>query len=131
MNLGRFDRKNREANEEAADIQKEVVHGVLSIVEEEGTVRIDLSGKIDASNYESIQTTCIKLLEKDTVNSFVFDMDKVTYVSSAGLRMFSAINRKCIELSKSYRLTQMSKSLFKMFQMTGYASAFTIDVKEE
>lgn len=31
MNLGRFDRKNREANEEAADIQKEVVHGVLSI----------------------------------------------------------------------------------------------------
>ena len=131
MNLGRFDRKNREANEEAADIQKEVVHGVLSIVEEGDTVRVDLSGKIDASNYESIQTTCIKLLEKDTVNSFVFDMDKVTYVSSAGLRMFSAINRKCTELSKSYRLTQMSESLFKMFQMTGYASAFTIDVKEE
>lgn len=45
VNLGRFDRKNREANEEAADIQKEVVHGVLSIVEEEGTVRIDLSDR--------------------------------------------------------------------------------------
>lgn len=46
MNLGRFDRKNREANEEAADIQKEVVHGVLSIVEEGDTVRVDLSGKL-------------------------------------------------------------------------------------
>ena len=51
MNLGRFDRKNREANEEAADIQKEVVHGVLSVVEEGDTVRVYLSGKIDASNY--------------------------------------------------------------------------------
>lgn len=131
MNLGRFDRKNREANEEAADVQKEVVHGILSIAEEGDTARVNLSGKIDASNYESIQATCIELLEKDTVNSFVFDMDRVTYVSSAGLRMFSAINRKCAELSKSYRLTQMSESLFKMFQMTGYASAFAIDVKEE
>ena len=48
MNLGRFDRKNRAANEEAADIQKEVVHGVLSVVEEGDTVRVDLSGKFDA-----------------------------------------------------------------------------------
>ena len=68
MNLGRFDRKNREANEEAADIQKEVVHGVLSVVEEGDTVRVDLSGKIDASNYESIHTTCIKLLELSLIH---------------------------------------------------------------
>lgn len=130
MNLGRFDRKNRET-EETADVQKEVVHGILSIIEDGDIAKVELSGKIDASNYESIQSTCIELLEKDSVSNFVFDMDKVTYVSSAGLRMFSTINHKCAELDKSYRLTQMSESLYKMFQMTGYASAFTIDVKEE
>ena len=58
-------------------------------------------------------------------------MKEVTYVSSAGLRMFSAVNQKATENIISYKLIQMKESISKLFQLTGYASAFTIELLEE
>ena len=58
-------------------------------------------------------------------------MNDVTYVSSAGLRMFSAINQYAEEKQYVYKLIEMQNAILKMFQMTGYANAFQIEVKED
>lgn len=94
-------------------------------------ITIMLDGKISAFNYEKIQTEIIKVLEGTDAKKLVFDMDKVIYVASAGLRMFSTLNQKAIELGKEYELMNARKDIVSMFAMTGYASAFRIEAKEE
>lgn len=86
--------------------------------------------KIDAKNFEDIQTKAINLLQDDDkITEFVFDLDNVIYVSSAGLRMFSSVNKVAQERDVEYRLVNLRKDILKMFQLTGYASIFRIEQK--
>ncbi len=86
--------------------------------------------KIDAKNFEDIQTKAINLLQDDDkIAEFVFDLDNVIYVSSAGLRMFSSVNKVAQERDVEYRLVNLRKDILKMFQLTGYASIFRIEQK--
>ena len=110
--------------------EPKIQNGIIGITEENGCITVSLSGKIDANNFEEIQEKVLALIEND-VRELVFNMDVVNYVSSAGLRMFSAINRKAAEKDISYKLTMMRRDIMKLFQMTGYASAFCIELKDE
>lgn len=125
MNFGKFG-KGQEAvtkPEEAVAVTKpnQVIDGIATIT---------LSGKIDATNFEQIQKEALEFLEREDVTGLIFQFKKVSYVSSAGLRMFSAVHKKTEELGKSYKLVQMRVDILKLFQMTGYASAFCIETDE-
>lgn len=89
--------------------------------------------KIDAKNFESIQNEAITFLadEDKAISEFVFDLDNVIYVSSAGLRMFSAINKIAQQADIEYKLINLRKDILKMFQLTGYASIFKIEEKAQ
>lgn len=97
----------------------------------DGIASVSLSGKIDAVCFAEIQDVAIDLLERKDVVGLVFDMKNVSYVSSAGLRMFSTVHKKSVSAGKSYKLTQIRGDIMKLFQMTGYASAFCIEVQTE
>lgn len=125
MNLSRFNSRREGKDNE------ELKHGILSIDMTEGTAFVKLSGKIDATNAESVLMECREILDKPDVKMFIFDMNAVTFVSSAGLRMFSSMNQKAMDMGKDYKLIQMSEVILKLFQMTGYAAAFPIEEKEE
>lgn len=93
---------------------------------------VDTCQKIDAKNYESIQNSAIEFLKKCREDSnFIFDLDNVIYVSSAGLRMFSSVNKVAQELNVDYKLINLRKDILKLFQLTGYASIFKIEEKVE
>lgn len=104
---------------------------IKEILTENNVTTVKLSGKIDARNFEDIQIKVSSIVDNEPIDGLVFDMDEVTYVSSAGLRMFSAINQVTAEKGLSYKLTNMREDIIKMFQMTGYASAFCIEAKNE
>lgn len=90
--------------------------------------------KIDAKNFEEIQKKATELLNGDEcvdIADFVFDLDNVIYVSSAGLRMFSSINKVAQDLNVNYKLINLRRDILKMFQLTGYASIFEIEEKVE
>lgn len=132
--MGLLGHKNKEKNEQETvvkeDTRKSVdIAGFNSYELDNGDMTIFLNGKIDASNSETIQEYVVKLIDETELTSIVFDMNDVTYVSSAGLRMFSAVNQKSIEYGIEYRLINMRQDIQKMFQMTGYASAFSIETK--
>lgn len=102
-------------------------------------VRVDKNGsnitavlkeRIDAANYEQIQAEVEGLLEEG-VETFTFDVNDVTYVSSAGLRMFSSVNKVCKSKGIEYKLSGLREDIMKMFRLTGYASVFKIEVKPE
>ena len=98
-----------------------------------GVVKVKLSGKIDANNHEDIQLETYDILQKagDNIESFEFDVNEVTYVSSAGLRMFSALSKECKNKGISYALIGLRSDIIRMFQLTGYANIFKIVEKQE
>lgn len=128
MNLRRF---NTEEKAELDVNENLIPNGIVDISTEQNTVTVLLSGKIDANNFQEIQKKAFELLDKHNTKHLIFNMKEVTYVSSAGLRMFSAVNQKATENIISYKLIQMKESISKLFQLTGYASAFTIELLEE
>lgn len=132
--MGLLGHKNKDKKETETVIKEEIrqsvdITGFDSYELENGNMTIYLTGKIDASNSETIQEYIANLIDENELSELIFDMNDVTYVSSAGLRMFSALNQKSIEYSIEYRLINMRQDIQKMFQMTGYASAFSIETK--
>ena len=132
--MGLLGHKNKDKKETETVIKEETrqsvdITGFDSYELENGNMTIYLTGKIDASNSETIQECIANLIDENELSELIFDMNDVTYVSSAGLRMFSALNQKSIEYSIEYRLINMRQDIQKMFQMTGYASAFSIETK--
>ena len=132
--MGLLGHKNKDKKETETVVKEETrqsvdITGFDSYELENGNMTIYLTGKIDASNSETIQEYIASLIDENELSELVFDMNDVTYVSSAGLRMFSALNQKSIEYSIEYRLINMRQDIQKMFQMTGYASAFSIETK--
>lgn len=87
--------------------------------------------KIDAKNYSDIEDAAIKVAAEMTEGEFVFDLQNIVYVSSAGLRMFSAINNVLQESGVEYRLKNLTKDILKMFQLTGYSSMFKVEGQPE
>ena len=96
-------------------------------------VTVKISGKIDGNNHDDIQLEACEILNEagDDVESFVFDVNDVTYVSSAGLRMFSALSKECKNRGIAYSLVGLRKDIVRMFQLTGYANIFKIVEKQE
>lgn len=124
--------KRFKTKEEIVETPVEIISGIVEKEVDKNQIKVTLSGKIDAMNYETIQAEVMELLDNVTeLREFIFDMSAVTYVSSAGLRMFSAINKAVSEKEAHYILIEMRTDIYKMFQMTGYASAFSIKVKDE
>ena len=131
MNLKRFDKKEKLQDQMREKEQQMPANGIVEKICLDGILTICLSGKVDVQNYEEIQSEVSGLVNSESFKKFVFDMDKVTYVSSAGLRMFSSVNQKVSEKDAKYELINMREDIMKLFQMTGYASAFVIKLKSE
>lgn len=126
MNFNRL-KKNRE-NSSQQEIS--VQNGLMTQIIDGDTATLVLSGKIDATNFQVIQDATMAVLNTDTIQNLVFDTETVTYVSSAGLRMFNAINLQAQSLKKGYRAINMRSDIYKMFQLMGYGNAFDITTKE-
>ena len=87
--------------------------------------------KIDAKNYSDIEDAAKSAIEDIQESEFVFDLNNIVYVSSAGLRMFSAINNELQEIGVEYKLINLTKDILKMFQLTGYSSMFRVEGQPE
>ena len=88
----------------------------------------DSCTSIDAKNFSSIEKDAIIVMNENTdMQSLIFDLSNITYLSSAGLRMFSAIHNAAQESHIDYELVGCSKDIKEMFLLTGYSSIFTIN----
>lgn len=106
-------------------------NGITQISMEDGKILFDFSGEIDAANYEEIQGQIFSKLEEIQCQSIEIRMRNVTYISSAGLRMFSTVKKKTQELGYELQLTEVRSDILKLFKITGYAGAFHIKLLEE
>ena len=106
--------------------------GFKTVNKELPTITIVLEGKIDATNYTDIENKILEEMKDEAIKTIVFDLNEVTYISSAGLRMFSGINQECLRLGKNLiKLINVNEELYKLFKMCGYTSSFEFEQDEK
>ena len=87
-------------------------------------LKIALSGRLDtttAPQLEAELTTCL-----DGVESLVFDMAGLEYISSAGLRVLLAAQKR---MNKQGKMTvrSVNETVQEVFEITGFSDILTIE----
>ena len=83
-----------------------------------------LEGKVDTSTAPQLSDEIAEIM--DEVEVLILDLEKVEYVSSAGLRVFLATDQDMEEAGKQAKLKNVPESVMDIFDMTGFTEALTI-----
>jgi len=89
---------------------------------EKDVLTISIEGELNSVNSESVGEEIDKIIEEKTFKSLVLDFDKVSYISSAGLRIILRLKQRYNDFS----VINASLEVYDVFQMTGFTSMMTI-----
>lgn len=81
------------------------------------SLTISVEGKIDTQTAPQLQEE----LELSGVSDLVFDLSKVEYVSSAGLRIFLNAQKAMLKTGGKMMVRGANESVRKIFTITGFA----------
>ena len=85
---------------------------------------IKLDGRIDANNAAQIEKDIMTRLQENNDGQLTLDMEKLEYISSAGLRIL-------LNLKKNYtselRLVNVSSEIYEIMDMTGFTELMTVE----
>lgn len=89
---------------------------------EKDVLTISIEGELNSVNSESVGEEIDKIIEDKTFKSLVLDFDKVSYISSAGLRIILKLKQRYDDFS----VINASLEVYDVFQMTGFTSMMSI-----
>lgn len=91
-----------------------------------GKLIICLEGRIGADNAATWETAIRELIGQHPEEDLVFDAEKLTYITSAGLRMLLALSQeKGVKLS----VINVDLEVYEIFEVTGFT--FLLDVQKK
>ena len=90
----------------------------------ENPVILALTGRLDTSTAPQLETEISDLLSTQT--AVTLDMDKLEYISSAGLRVILK-TQKALEGKDGLKLTNVSEAVKEVFDITGFSDFLTIE----
>lgn len=87
-----------------------------------GALTVALNGRLDTTTAPDFD----KFLNEncDGAESLTIDCEKLAYVSSAGLRVLLATQKK---MKASMKLTNVCELVMEVFEMTGFADVLVIE----
>ena len=85
---------------------------------------IELAGRLDTTTAPALDKTINNDIE-DTKN-LVLDLKGMEYISSAGLRVLLAAQKKMQKIG-SMKLTNVCEEVMEVFEITGFADILTIE----
>lgn len=88
-----------------------------------GILTIFLSGHIDSANAEDAERQITSLREKYPTDKLAIDADKLTYISSAGLRILLRLRKAYSDLS----IVNVSDSVYEILDMTGFTEMIDVE----
>lgn len=89
---------------------------------EKDVLTIYIEGELNSVNSESVGEEIDKIIEDKSFKSLVLDFDKVSYISSAGLRIILKLKQRYDDFS----VINASLEVYDVFQMTGFTSMMSI-----
>lgn len=87
---------------------------------DDGTIR--LSGRFDASQLKAAEAVFGRVSD-----SCVLDFSELSYISSAGLGLLFATQRRLVDAGKGFRLVNLNPHIREIFQIAGFDRIFEIE----
>ena len=87
-----------------------------------GVLTIGLSGRVDASNASSVETEIAAACAVAAGMTIIIDMEKLEYISSAGLRILLRLRKTKTDLV----VTNVSPEVYEILDMTGFTEMMTV-----
>ena len=84
-----------------------------------------LEGEVNSSNAEQIEKEIDTLLSNGDLKVVVFDLEKLNYISSAGLRIIVKVKQKFDDTS----LIKVPDLVYDVFKMVGFQNLLKIERK--
>ena len=91
-----------------------------------GTMTVVVEGEINTLTTPLLADSVADLAG---VNHLIFDLDKVPYVSSAGLRLFLSCQRSMNSTGGSMLITNCNELMLEIFESVGYNRIMKITAK--
>ena len=95
-------------------IEKRSEKGLLTVIPE---------GRLDTVAAPELER---EIGDLDGVQDLVFDMSRLEYISSAGLRLILKA-QKAMNVKGSMKLVNVNESVMEVFEITGFADILTIE----
>ncbi len=84
---------------------------------------VSLCGRIDSNNAHDVETKIMSAIEGKTYLSVVLDLDKLEYISSAGLRVILRIKKNNSDL----KLINVCTEVYDILEMTGFTEMMPVE----
>ena len=88
------------------------------------TLTLKIEGRLDTTTAPVLEQTIQE--EADAVKDLILDMEKLNYISSAGLRVLLATQKKMNKIG-TLRLINVCDAVMEVFEMTGIADILVIE----
>ena len=85
---------------------------------------IALEGRLDTTTAPGLDQLLKESLGE--ITSLVFDLEKLVYISSAGLRSL-LVSQKAMNKKGSMKIKHVSPSIMEVFTVTGFSDILTIE----
>ena len=99
----------------------------MKIAKEKNALTIFLEGEINAQNTDALQKEINDILASHPGAEILFDADKLTYISSAGLRLLLSTQKKLG--NKKLTLLNVFRDVYDIFDMTKFTNLMNIERK--
>ena len=91
---------------------------------EESTLILALQGRLDTNTAPRLEQTLTE--ELDGVTELVLDFEEIDYISSAGLRVLLAAQKR-MKKQGSMKLVNVSEVVNEIFEVTGFLTILKIE----
>lgn len=89
----------------------------------DGVLTISLDGHIDSGNAPEIEKSINEIMDGKSFDSLVLDAEKLTYISSAGLRIFLRLLKKVGNL----KVINATPEVYEILEMTGFTEMMPVE----
>ena len=98
----------------------------MTIVEERNNnvLTLKIEGRLDTTTAPTLEKTINDIL--DGVTELILDMNQLTYVSSAGLRVLLSTQKKMNKIGMM-KLIGVCEEVMEVFEMTGFSDILNIE----
>lgn len=96
----------------------------IEIAKETESLTMKLGGRLDTTTAPELEKAFEENMEVS--KDLILDMKELEYISSAGLRVLLAAQKKMNQTGKM-KLTGVSDEVMEVFEITGFADILTIE----
>lgn len=96
----------------------------IEITKETESLTMKLGGRLDTTTAPELEKAFEENMEVS--KDLILDMKELEYISSAGLRVLLAAQKKMNQTGKM-KLTGVSDEVMEVFEITGFADILTIE----